>query len=100
MATAQTERITYLTNAEQKAALEAFARSRGESVGAVLREASSQYMAEAPLNEDEKLAILVAELNEAVPAIAASFDRMTAMIEGALGELNQLRAERHAVRSA
>lgn len=90
----QTERVTFLTSAEHKAMLDAFARESGMSVGHMLREASSQYMAEAPLNEDQKLAILVAELNEAVPAIAASFDRMTALLETAHAELRQLREER------
>jgi hypothetical protein len=90
----QTERVTFLTTPDQKAALDAYAANTGRSVGHVLREASSQYMAEAPLNDDEKLAILVAELNEAVPAIAESFDRMTALIESAREELQRLRAER------
>ena len=90
----QTERVTFLTTPDHKAMLDAFARDSGISVGHMLREASSQYMAEAPLNEDEKLAILVAELNEAVPAIAKSFDRMTALIDNAYAELQQLRAER------
>jgi hypothetical protein len=90
----QTERVTFLTSAEHKAMLDAFARDSNMSVGHVLREASSRYMAEAPLNEDEKLAILVAELNEAVPAIAESFDRMTALLENAGKELRQLRAQR------
>ncbi len=90
----QTERVTFLTSPDQKAALDAFARGSGMSVGHVLREASSQYMADAPLNEDDKLAILVAELNEAVPAIASSFDRITAMIEAAYVELRAARAER------
>ena len=92
------ERITYLATADQKAALEAFAKARGESVGSVLREASSQYMAEAPLKEDEKLVILVSELNEAVPAIAASFDRMMAALDGAHLELQKLRAQKEAER--
>jgi len=90
----QTERVTFLTSPDQKAALDAFARDSGISVGHVLREASNQYMAEAPLNEDEKLAIMVAELNKAVPAIAESFNRMTALIDTAHEELRQLRAER------
>ncbi len=90
----QTERVTYLTSAEQKAALEAFAKSRGESVGNVVREATMTYMAEAPLNEEEKMSILVAELNEALPAIEASFERMTAKLEAAHAELARLRGER------
>jgi hypothetical protein len=96
----QTERVTFLTSADHKAMLDAFARQSGKSVGHMLREASTQYMAEAPLNEDEKLAILVRELNEAVPAIAASFDRMTALLQEAHAELSQLREERRRERAA
>ena len=94
----QTERVTYLTSAEQKAALEAFAKARGKSVGNVVREATMNYMAESPLGDDEKMAILVAELNEAVPAIEASFDRMTAKLEATHAELAELRAQRRAAR--
>lgn len=94
----QTERVTYLTSAEQKAALEAFAKANGKSVGNVVREATMTYMAEAPLGDDEKMSILVAELNDALPAIKASFERMTAKLEAAHTELAQLRAERKAAR--
>lgn len=94
----QTERVTYLTTAEQKAALEAFAKSNGKSVGNVLREATMSYMAESPLNDDEKMSILVQELNEALPAIQASFDRMAAKLEAAHAELAELRAQRQALR--
>ena len=92
----QTERVTYLTTAEQKAALEAFAKANGKSVGNVVREATMSYMAEAPLGDDEKLSILVGELNEALPAIEASFERMTAKLDEAQAELARLRAERRA----
>jgi signal transduction protein with GAF and PtsI domain len=94
----QTERVTYLTTAEHKAALEAFAKARGESVGHVLREATSNYMAESPLNDEEKMSILVAELNEALPAIQASFDRMSAKLEATHAELAELRAQRRAAK--
>ena len=94
----QTERVTYLTSAEQKAALEAFAKSRGESVGNVVREATTSYMAEMPLDDDEKMAILVAELNEALPAIEASFDRMVAKLVSTHSELAELRAQRQAAK--
>ena len=92
----QTERVTYLTTAEQKAALEAFAKARGKSVGNVVREATLNYMAESPLDEDEKMAVLVAELNQALPAIEASFDRMAAKLEATHAELAGLRARRRA----
>jgi hypothetical protein len=96
----QTERVTFLTTAEHKAMLDAFARQNGRSVGHMLREASSQYMSDPPLNEDEKLAILVQELNEAIPAIAASFDRMTALLESAQAELIELRNQRRSERAS
>lgn len=74
----QTERVTYLTSAEQKAALEAFAKARGESVGNVVREATMRYMAQ-PRDESEEeaeLAALVAQVNEALPKMNASIDQM------------------------
>ncbi len=49
----QTERVTYLTSAEHKAALEAFAKARGESVGHVVREATASYIAQPPEQKDE-----------------------------------------------
>jgi hypothetical protein len=74
----QTERVTYLTSAEQKAALEAFAKSRGESVGNVVREATMRYMAQPRDESDEEaeLAALVAEVNLAIPKMNASIDKM------------------------
>jgi hypothetical protein len=73
----QTERVTYLTSAEQKAALESFAKARGESVGNVLREAAMRYIAQptASNEEEEALKLLAKELNEAAPRIQASLDR-------------------------
>jgi hypothetical protein len=94
----QTERVTYLTSAEQKSALEAFAKSQGKSVGNVLREATMTYMAESPLNDEEKMSILIAELNETLPAIEASFDRMVAKLEATHAELADLQAQRQALR--
>ena len=94
----QTERVTYLTSAEQKVALESFARSKGKSVGNVLREATMTYMAESPLNNEEKMSILIDELNEALPAIQASFDRMVAKLEATHAEILELRAQRLALR--
>ena len=94
----QTERVTFLTSRDHKAALDAFAKESGMSVGHVVREATSTYLAESPLNEEEKMSILVAELNEALPAIEASFDRMTAKLQAAHDELTEMRAQRRAAR--
>jgi hypothetical protein len=90
----QTERVTFLTSRDHKAALDAFAKDSGMSVGHVVREATSLYLAEGPMNDEDKLALLVAELDEALPLIEASFDRMSAMVNDAQVELARLREER------
>ncbi|WP_375271549.1 hypothetical protein [Sphingomonas sp.] len=76
----QTERVTFLTTPDHKAALDAFAASNGKSVGHVVREATSHYIAQAPAGDDDgeeaELAALVAEANAAIPQMRASIDRM------------------------
>lgn len=79
----QTERVTYLTSAEQKAQLEAFAKARGESVGNVLREATMRYIAQPPeITDDEEAALnlLVDEIEASIPEWHAKFDSMEASI--------------------
>lgn len=86
----QTERVTYLTSAEQKTALEAFAKARGESVGNVVREATVRYMAQPPeLAADDNAAfdLLADELEAAIPKWNAKFDSMEASIERARGAI-------------
>jgi molybdopterin converting factor small subunit len=75
-----TERVTYLSTADQKAALEAFAKSRGESVGNVVREATARYIAQPPEvrdDEEAELAALVAQVNEAMPRMRESLEEMS-----------------------
>jgi len=72
----QTERVTYLTSTEHKAALEAFAKARGESVGNVVREATARFIGQPSAQEEAELAALVAEVNEAIPKMNASIDGM------------------------
>ena len=87
----QTERVTYLTSAEQKAALEAFAKARGESVGNVVREATSRYISDPVTNdEEEALKLLAQELNEAVPKMRASLERSIAKLEATHKEVDKL----------
>jgi hypothetical protein len=89
----QTERVTYLTSAEQKAQLEAFAKARGESVGSVLREAAVRYISapdpEPSADEEEALKLLVAQLNEAVPAMRASLERSIASVRKSNAEVDR-----------
>ena len=82
----QTERVTFLTTPDQKAALDAFARESGMSVGHVVREATSRYVAEGELNEEERFRLLIQELGEALPAMHEALDR-------AIVGQQQLRAE-------
>ena len=72
----QTERVTYLTSAEHKAALEAFARARGQSVGNVVREATARYIGQPSGDEEAELAALVSEVNKAIPKMEAALDEM------------------------
>ncbi|NJR78089.1 hypothetical protein [Sphingomonas corticis] len=86
----QTERVTFLTTAEHKAALDAFARGSGMSVGHVVREATSRYMAEGDVSEEEELSLLVDELNVAVP-------KMIEDIDAAISAINEANAHVDAV---
>lgn len=72
----QTERVTFLTSREHKKQLDAFAASRGESVGNVVREATAQYIGQPTAEEEAELVALVAQVNKAIPAMNASIDSM------------------------
>jgi hypothetical protein len=78
----QTERVTYLTSAEQKAALEAFAKAHGKSVGNVVREATAQYIApsRADAAKERQLEQLLPEAEIAIRDIGDDIIAMRAMI--------------------
>ncbi len=78
----QTERVTFLTSRDHKAALDAYAKDTGMSVGHVVREATSQFISQPPAANDEEaeLAALVAQVNEAIPKMEAAFDDMSRML--------------------
>ena len=71
----QTERVTFLTSRDHKAALDAYAAQSGQSVGNVVREATARYIAEEQEDEAE-LAALVTEVNKAIPKMQASIESM------------------------
>ncbi|WOE74000.1 hypothetical protein [Alterisphingorhabdus coralli] len=87
------ERVTYLTSAERKAELEAFAKARGESVGSVLREATARYIAEPQSGptpeEEEALKALVNEVNDAIPLMNASLEDMSKTIRKTRSKLDK-----------
>ena len=82
----QTERVTFLTTPDHKAALDAFAKDSGMSVGHVVREATTRYVAEGELGEEERFKLLIHELDEALPAMHDALDR-------AIAGQQQLRAD-------
>jgi molybdopterin converting factor small subunit len=90
----QTERVTFLTSREHKAALDAFAAERGESVGNVVREATVRYIAGEADGEDEaELAALVSELVAALPEMQASLRRTAQRMENTAVEVDRMLRE-------
>jgi hypothetical protein len=85
----QTERVTFLTSPEHKAALDAFAASRGESVGNVVREATARYLAQPTEDEEAELAAIVAEVAKAVPEMQASLRRSARLLEESRRDLDR-----------
>lgn len=73
----QTERVTFLTTPDHKAALDAFASANGKSVGHVVREATTGYLVQGARAEAERELDLL--LPEAEAAITAMNDDITAM---------------------
>ena len=71
----QTERVTFLTTPDHKAALDTFARASGMSVGHVVREATTRFVAEGDMNEDDRFKLLIDELDDALPQMHAALDR-------------------------
>ncbi len=76
----QTERVTFLTSPDHKAALDAFAKESGMSVGHVLREAATRYIVEGEMNDEERFQLLIQELNEALPKMHAALDHSIARL--------------------
>jgi outer membrane murein-binding lipoprotein Lpp len=104
----QTERVTFLTSRDHKAALDAYATRTGQSVGHVVREATSQYIAEPSANrnvaEDEAaLEVLTTELEAAVPQMRADLEAMRrdiAAANDAIEAYHREKAERTEPRAA
>lgn len=71
----QTERVTFLTTPDHKAALDAFARESGMSVGHVVREATTRYVVEGDMSQDDRFKLLIDELDDALPHMHAALDR-------------------------
>jgi hypothetical protein len=91
----RTARTTVLLTDAERAELDAFAMSRGESVSNVVRDATVRYMAQPPADGDQELlALLAKELNEAAPRISASLDRSSAILQELHAEMDQFFREK------
>ncbi len=71
----RTARLTVLLPPERKTEIERKAATMGISTGELVRRAVDDYDQMTPEQEAE-LAMLVAQANQAIPAMAASLDRM------------------------
>jgi hypothetical protein len=91
----QTERVTFLTSRDHKAALDAYATRTGQSVGNVVREASSHWIAQpatarAKSEDDEALELVVPLLEELLPKWNAQIDSMEHSIDRARKAINDV----------
>lgn len=76
----QTERVTFLTTPDHKAALDAYAAGQGMSVGHVVREATANYIAQESADEDEARALIIEEIERALPGMQDDLDAMRVSI--------------------
>ena len=74
----QTERVTFLASANEKAHLFRRAKKLGVSSSEIVRRALSR---DDDAADEEELAALVAEANAAMPKIAASIERISDRLE-------------------
>jgi len=81
----QTERVTFLTSRDHKAALDAYAARTGQSVGHVVREATSSYIAQPRGEPDDEalIALLADEFERMIPEWNERLDRMEANLDRA-----------------
>ncbi len=75
----RTERVTFLTSRDHKAALDAYAAQSKQSVGNLLREASSAYIAKPPGSADELEQALELVIPELEAVMARMNDRLDSM---------------------
>lgn len=89
----QTERVTFLTTPDHKAALDAFARENGMSVGHVVREATSRYIVDPTTSSDDERVVdllvplvndAVVDMRETIAAMRGDIERACAVVDAVL----------------
>lgn len=83
----QTARVTVLMTPERKAAMEVSASGLGVSTGEYIRLAVDNYTVR---DDEEQLALLVAELTAALPAMSSALDRSAASLDAAHSKVDQV----------
>ncbi len=84
----QTERITFLTTPQNKAAIAARAAARGISTGEYIRRKVDDEDEEPTPEEEAELAALVEQVNEAIPKMNESLDHMIATLRDTHKEMD------------
>ena len=87
----QTERVTFLTSRDHKAALDAYAKDSGQSVGNVVREATSTYIAQPTRGgeTDRALELVLPELETALARWDRQIDSMHASLDKAIAAVDR-----------
>ncbi len=87
----QSERVTFLTSRDHKAALDAYAKDSGMSVGHVVREATSSYMARPMLSDesDRALELVLPELEMALARWDRQIDSMHVSLDKAIAAVDR-----------
>ena len=87
----QTERVTFLTTPDHKAALDAFAAREGKSIGHVMREATSRYLAMDGRHDEyeQALELVLPEVAAALERWHRQFDSMEASLNAAHDAVRQ-----------
>ena len=89
----RTERVTFLTSRDHKAALDAYAAQSGQSVGHVVREATAEFMAKPSTHEEEELAAIVAELVTALPDMKRRLERSARLLRDSANDVDTMLRE-------
>lgn len=84
-----TERVTILMTPDRKARVAHRAAERGISMGEYLRRKVDEDDDELTVAQEAELAELVRQANIAIPEMAESFDRMSAMLRKTRAEVDE-----------
>ena len=94
----QTARVTILMSPSKKAAFDAVAAERGQSVGEFFRQAGDRFADDGEAEKEAELEVLARELEQAIPQMREDIDAMRQSIRDARQAVAAYRAEKDAAR--